>query len=117
MLNNSPYFRKPASVRSVMLRVLVALLPGLAAYVWFFGAAILVQIALASVAALAGEAAILSLRERFSCYTLFNRRIRLEVIACSGYRLLANTSTLRSSGNFATPGASHNGNRHSQVVQ
>ena len=61
---NSPYFRKPASVRSVMLRVLVALLPGIAAYVWFFGAAILVQIALASLAALAGEAAILSLREK-----------------------------------------------------
>ncbi|MBI4984006.1 MAG: RnfABCDGE type electron transport complex subunit D, partial [Rhodocyclales bacterium] len=61
---NSPYFRQPASVRSVMLRVVLALLPGLAAYVWFFGAAILVQIALASVAALAGEAAILSLREK-----------------------------------------------------
>jgi len=61
---NSPYFRQPASVRSVMLRVLLALLPGLAAYVWFFGAAILVQIALASAAALAGEAAILALREK-----------------------------------------------------
>ncbi|MDD5250264.1 MAG: RnfABCDGE type electron transport complex subunit D [Rhodocyclaceae bacterium] len=61
---NSPYFRQPASVRSVMLRVLVALLPGLAAYVWFFGAAILVQIALASLAALAGEAAILALRDK-----------------------------------------------------
>ena len=24
------------------------------------------------------------------CYTLFNRRIRSEVLACSGYRLLAN---------------------------
>ncbi|MGE5469136.1 MAG: RnfABCDGE type electron transport complex subunit D [Ignavibacteria bacterium] len=61
---NSPYFRKPASVRSVMLRVLVALLPGVAAYVWFFGAGILVQIALASAAALAGEAAILRLRDK-----------------------------------------------------
>ncbi len=61
---NSPYFRKPATVRSVMLRVLAALLPGLAAYVWFFGAGILVQIALASVAALAGEAAILRLRDK-----------------------------------------------------
>ena len=61
---NSPYLRQPTSVRSVMLRVLVALLPGIAAYVWFFGAGILVQIALASLAALAGEAAILSLREK-----------------------------------------------------
>ncbi|OHC63620.1 MAG: electron transport complex subunit RsxD [Rhodocyclales bacterium GWA2_65_20] len=64
MLDNSPYFRQPASVRSVMLRVLLALLPGIAAYVWFFGAAILVQIALASVAALAGEAAVLALRDK-----------------------------------------------------
>ncbi len=61
---NSPYFRKPTSVRSVMLRVLAALLPGIAAYVWFFGAAILVQIAIASVAALAGEALVLKLRDK-----------------------------------------------------
>ena len=63
-VNNSPYFLQPASVQSVMLRVLVALLPGIAAYVWFFGAAILVQIALASVTALAAEAAMLKLRRK-----------------------------------------------------
>jgi electron transport complex protein RnfD len=62
MLNNSPYFRQPASVQSVMLRVLLALLPGIAAYVWFFGAAVLVQIAIASATALAAEAAMLHLR-------------------------------------------------------
>lgn len=61
-MNNSPYSLQPASVQSVMLRVLLALLPGIAAYVWFFGAAILVQIALASVTALAAEAAMLKLR-------------------------------------------------------
>lgn len=61
-MNNSPYFLKPASVQSVMLRVLLALLPGIAAYVWFFGAALLVQIALASVTALAAEAVMLKLR-------------------------------------------------------
>lgn len=64
MLENSPFLRQPASVRSVMLRVLVALLPGIAAYVWFFGAAILVQIALASLAAVAGEALVLRLRDK-----------------------------------------------------
>lgn len=64
MLNNSPFFRQPASVTSVMLRVLAALVPGIAVYVWFFGAAILVQIALASAAALAAEAAMLKLRGR-----------------------------------------------------
>jgi electron transport complex protein RnfD len=62
LVNNSPYFLQPASVQSVMLRVLVALLPGIAAYVWFFGAAILVQILLASVTALAAEAVMLKLR-------------------------------------------------------
>ncbi len=61
-MNNSPYSLKPASVQSVMLRVLLALLPGLAAYVWFFGAGILVQIALASVTALVAEAVMLKLR-------------------------------------------------------
>ncbi|MDP2823869.1 MAG: RnfABCDGE type electron transport complex subunit D [Sulfuritalea sp.] len=61
-MNNSPYLLKPASVQSVMLRVLCALLPGIAAYVWFFGAAILLQIALTSLTALAAEAAILALR-------------------------------------------------------
>ncbi len=64
MLNNSPYFRQPASVQSVMLRVLAALLPGIAAYVWFFGIGILIQIVLASLAALAGEAAMLAIRKK-----------------------------------------------------
>ena len=61
-MNNSPHLHLPVSVRLVMLKVLAALLPGIAVYVWFFGAAILVQIALASAAALAGEAAMLRLR-------------------------------------------------------
>ncbi len=64
MQSNSPFFLKPASVRTVMVKVLAALLPGIAAYVWFFGAAILVQIALASVTALAAEALMLAIRGR-----------------------------------------------------
>jgi hypothetical protein len=59
--NNSPFILKPASVQSVMLRVLAALVPGIVAYVWFFGPAVLVQIALASVTALAAEAIALRL--------------------------------------------------------
>ena len=62
IVNNSPYFLQPASVQSVMLRVLLALLPGIAVYVWFFGAAVLVQIVLASITALAAEAVMLKLR-------------------------------------------------------
>jgi electron transport complex protein RnfD len=42
--------------------VLLALLPGIAAYVWFFGAAILVQIALASVTRAGRRGAMLKLR-------------------------------------------------------
>ncbi len=47
-----------------MIKVLVALLPAIAAYVWLLGSGILVNIVLASVAALAGEAAMLKLRDR-----------------------------------------------------
>jgi electron transport complex protein RnfD len=63
-MHTSPHVLKPASVRSVMLKVLAALLPGIAAYVWFFGAAILVQLALASVTALVAEALMLRLRNK-----------------------------------------------------
>jgi electron transport complex protein RnfD len=63
-MNNSPFFLQPTSVRATMLTVLAALIPGIAAYVWFFGAAILVQIILASVAALAGEALMLAIRRK-----------------------------------------------------
>ena len=59
-----PYLVKKTSVQSVMLQVLAALLPGIAAYVWIFGPIILVQIALATVTALAGEAFILKLRNK-----------------------------------------------------
>ena len=62
MLNNSPFVRQPASVQVVMLKVLLALVPGIAAYVWFFGPAILVQIVLASLTALLAEAIMLSIR-------------------------------------------------------
>lgn len=62
MLNNSPYVRKPASVSRVMLKVLAALVPAIAVYVWQFGPAILIQLALASATALVCEAAMLKLR-------------------------------------------------------
>jgi electron transport complex protein RnfD len=59
-----PYLLKNASVQRVMLQVLAALLPGVAAYVWIFGPIILVQLALATATALAAEAAMLKLREK-----------------------------------------------------
>ncbi|MGB8518346.1 MAG: RnfABCDGE type electron transport complex subunit D, partial [Gallionella sp.] len=43
----SPFISKPDSVSAIMLKVILALLPGIVMYVWFFGAAILVSITLA----------------------------------------------------------------------
>jgi electron transport complex protein RnfD len=61
---SSPFVRKPASVQQVMFTVLVALLPAVALYVWQFGPGILFNLAIASVAAVAGEAFVLSLRKK-----------------------------------------------------
>lgn len=57
-----PYLIQDVSVRRVMTQVLLALVPGIAAYVIFFGPAILLQLALATATALAAEAGMLRLR-------------------------------------------------------
>jgi electron transport complex protein RnfD len=59
-----PYLLHNTSIQRVMLQVLVALLPGIAAYVWFFGPMIVVQIAIATAAAMAGEAVMLKVRNK-----------------------------------------------------
>lgn len=61
---SSPFISKPDSVSRIMLTVLLALVPGIALYVWSYGPAVLISIALASVTALATEAAMLKLRNR-----------------------------------------------------
>lgn len=67
----SPHIRLDNnSVQRVMLHVLLALVPGIAAYVWNVGAGILVNIAIASVAALVAEALVLKLRNRPIAITL-----------------------------------------------
>ena len=60
----APLISRSEGVSAIMLKVLLALLPGIALYVWYFGPAILVSIALASVTALATEALMLRLRNR-----------------------------------------------------
>lgn len=60
--NPAPFFLKPASVSRVMLTVGAALIPGVIAYVAFFGPGILKSLAIASVAALLFEALMLQLR-------------------------------------------------------
>lgn len=62
MIRTSPHVIKPTPLQVVMLKVAAALLPGIAAYVWVFGAGILLQILLATITALATEAACLKLR-------------------------------------------------------
>ena len=52
------------SVTTVMLKVLLAPLPGLVAYVWFFGAGIVINLLIASATALVAEATVLRARAR-----------------------------------------------------
>jgi electron transport complex protein RnfD len=58
----APHFPPHSTVAGVMQQVLLALVPGVLAYVWFFGPGILVQIFLAVVFALLFEWAMLRLR-------------------------------------------------------
>lgn len=60
----SPFISKQDTVSQIMLKVLLALIPGIALYVWYFGPAILVSITLASFTALGTEALMLKLRDR-----------------------------------------------------
>jgi electron transport complex protein RnfD len=60
----STLISKPESVAQIMFKVLLALIPGIALYVWYFGPAILVSITLASLTALGTEALMLKLRDR-----------------------------------------------------
>lgn len=64
MMLSSPFISKQDSVARIMLTVMLALLPAIALYVWYYGAAILVSLLLASGTALATEALMLRLRGR-----------------------------------------------------
>ena len=60
----SPHIKTPDSVTAIMLRVIAALVPGIAIYVWFFGWGVIINIALAVLTALGSEALMLSMRKR-----------------------------------------------------
>jgi electron transport complex protein RnfD len=62
--SGSPHRHAPTSVGRTMGQVLLALIPALATYVWFFGWGIVVHMALAVAVALAAEALMLTLRRR-----------------------------------------------------
>jgi len=63
-VNGAPHIPPQTTVAKVMLQVLLALVPGVLAYTWFFGPGILIQITLASVFALLFEFLMLRLRGR-----------------------------------------------------
>lgn len=59
---SSPYINEKTSVSIIMLKVMLALVPAIAAYVWYFGPAILISLSIASVTALGLEAIAVKLR-------------------------------------------------------
>ncbi|WP_428825062.1 RnfABCDGE type electron transport complex subunit D [Azonexus sp. IMCC34842] len=59
MFAPAPFLLKDVSVSQVMTQVCLALIPGIAAYAWLVGPAILVQLVIASLAALLAEALML----------------------------------------------------------
>lgn len=63
-MNRSPYISDAPSVSTIMLKVLLALMPGIVTYVYLFGAGVLVTLTLATLTALAVEALMLKIRQR-----------------------------------------------------
>lgn len=63
-MNRSPYITNAPGISSIMLKVLLALVPGIFAYTWVYGGGILVTISLATMTALLSEAILLRIRQR-----------------------------------------------------
>ena len=63
-MNRSPYVSDAPSVSVIMLKVLLALVPGIFVYAWVFGGGILVTLSLATLTALVAEATLLKIRQR-----------------------------------------------------
>lgn len=63
-MNRSPYITDSPTVSTIMFKVLLALVPGIAAYVWIYGGGILISIILATLTALTAEAVLLKIRQR-----------------------------------------------------
>lgn len=61
---SSPHGPRPNRVDRVMLEVLLALVPGVLAMIWFFGWGVLINILLAVTVAVAAEASVMLLRRR-----------------------------------------------------
>ena len=62
--SSSPYIHSGALVGGIMFRVVLALVPAIIAYTWFFGWGLIINILLAIIVALSTEALMLKLRNR-----------------------------------------------------
>ncbi len=60
----SPFITPSATTNRMMLNVVIALIPGTLAYAWYFGPGVLINVAFASLLAIAIEAVVLWLRQR-----------------------------------------------------
>ncbi len=63
-MNFSPYISDAPSVSNIMFKVLLGLIPGIAAYIYIFGGGILVTMSLATATAITTEVLMLKLRRR-----------------------------------------------------
>ena len=70
--SSSPHLGGPNSVTRVMALVLLALVPGTLAMLWYFGWGLLINIVIATTTAVAAEAAVLQLRGRAVGRTLID---------------------------------------------
>ena len=64
MFAPAPFLLKDVSVSQVMTQVCIALVPGIAAYAWLVGPAVLLQLLIASLAALVAEGLMLHLQRK-----------------------------------------------------
>lgn len=64
MFAPAPFLLKDTSVSQVMTQVCIALVPGIAAYAWLVGPAILAQLVIASLAALIAETVMLRIQKK-----------------------------------------------------
>lgn len=62
-ISSSPFTHNQQNTSRIMLWVMLACLPGIATQVWFFGYGSLIQVAIAMVAAVVAETAVLALRK------------------------------------------------------
>ncbi|MDD2834309.1 MAG: electron transport complex subunit RsxD [Methylotenera sp.] len=71
-MNRSPYATEAPSVTLIMLKVLLALVPGIITYAWVYGTGIFITLSLATITAVVTEAVFLKLRQRPVAAHLFD---------------------------------------------